>query len=64
MAFTFNSSGTHRVESCCDNANIIATYKETGVAWPDGVRRWNRGPVVKYECAKCGRELHFERVEE
>jgi hypothetical protein len=49
------------VERCCEGADIVRTFEQWGIAWPDGVRRWNGNKTVACHCAECGRELEFER---
>ena len=60
---TPDSSGNLLVENCCNGADIYKHIKQTGVAWPDGVRCWGGDTLVKITCVKCGRELKFERRE-
>lgn len=64
MSETTDRTGTLLIENCCDGADILKTYREWGVQWADGVRRWNQGPLVKIECAKCHKELKFRKKEE
>ena len=48
------------VENCCDNAPVTLIFEEWGVAWHDGVRRWNRGKLISAECSKCGKHLQIK----
>lgn len=61
---TEDADGGLLVENCCDGAEIVKHIKQTGVAWPDGVRHWGGDTLVKITCAKCGRELSFKRRED
>jgi len=63
MRETPNSKGDYLIEDCCNGEQFFVTYKEWGVQWPDGVRRWTREGITKVECANCGKSLKYERVE-